>query len=113
MDIAEIIRSLLFRHDCVIIPGFGGLVAAYAPAQVHPTQHIFLPPHKSIAFNKNLNSNDGLLITEIAGRENIPYAEATLQLQHFVRQLESSLKNKGSVILPSIGKFYFDIQKNL
>src|SRR5580698_5706270 len=103
MGVEEIIRSLLFRHDCVIIPGFGGLVAAYAPAQVHPTQHIFLPPHKSIAFNKNLNNNDGLLITEISQKENISYVEAALQLQHFVRNLESSLKNKGSFILPSIG----------
>ncbi len=113
MDIAGIIKRLLYRHDCVIIPGFGALVTEYAPAEIHPTQHIFLPPHKSIAFNRSLKTNDGLLISAIATEENLNYEAATLQLRQFVRDTENSLKNKGGVMLPFIGKFHFDIEKNL
>ncbi len=113
MDIAGIIKNLLYHHNCVIIPGFGGLVAEYAPAQIHPIQHIFLPPHKSIAFNRSIKLNDGLLVAAIAREENISYELANGQVMNFVRQIETGLKNKGSFILPAIGRFYYDVEKNL
>lgn len=97
----------------MIIPGFGGLVAEYASAEIHPVQHIFLPPHKTLAFNRNLNSNDGLLIADLARSENISYEESTLRIQQYVRQIENALKTKGAFLLPGIGKFYFDVEKNL
>ncbi len=113
MDISAVIRLLLCRHNCVIIPGFGGLIAEYASAEVHPVQHIFLPPHKTLAFNRSLNSNDGLLISELAHSEDISYEESTLRIQQYVRQMENALKTKGVFLLTGIGKFYFDVEKNL
>jgi len=113
MDIPAVIKSLLYHHSCVIIPGFGGLVTEYASAEVHPVQHIFHPPHKKLAFNRNLNSNDGLLIAELSRTENISFEESALRLQQYVRQMESALKAKGIFLLPGIGKFYFDVEKNL
>ncbi|UOQ77221.1 hypothetical protein MUN84_00290 [Hymenobacter sp. 5516J-16] len=37
--LSDHIRTLLRDHDCVIIPDFGGLIADYAPAQIHPVRH--------------------------------------------------------------------------
>lgn len=113
MEISSVIKTLLYHHNCVIIPGFGGLVAEYASAEIHPVQHIFLPPHKTLAFNRNLNSNDGLLIADLARSENISYEESTLRIQQYVRQIENALRTKGAFLLPGIGKFYFDVEKNL
>ena len=52
------INELLYNHDCVIVPEFGGFVTNYASAKIHPVQHTFTPPSKNIVFNKNLKNND-------------------------------------------------------
>ncbi|NLA48282.1 MAG: hypothetical protein GX876_02335, partial [Bacteroidales bacterium] len=61
MDITSFIRELLFSHDCVIVPGFGGFVGNYAPARIDRATSTFYPPSKQISFNRNLRNNDGLL----------------------------------------------------
>ena len=74
------ISELLYQHDCVIVPEFGGFVANYCSAKIHPTQHTFTPPSKSIVFNSNLKNNDGLLANHIALAENTNYPEANARL---------------------------------
>ena len=44
MKIEEHISELLFEHDCVIVPDFGGFVCNYAPARIDPVKHLFEPP---------------------------------------------------------------------
>ena len=39
IELAQHIEALLLENDCVIVPGFGGFVAHYAPA----TQIFFYP----------------------------------------------------------------------
>ncbi|MCC3160852.1 hypothetical protein LJ737_26680, partial [Hymenobacter sp. 15J16-1T3B] len=36
MQLTDHIQHLLRDHDCVIIPDFGGLIADYEPARLHP-----------------------------------------------------------------------------
>jgi hypothetical protein len=62
MQLNKQIIDLLFEHDCVIIPGFGGFVAQYSSASFEEISQSFVPPSKSILFNKNLINNDGLLL---------------------------------------------------
>ena len=69
--ITQHIVKLLHDHNYVIVPGFGGFVTNYQPAKVHPTSFIFNSPSKSVAFNVNLTSNDGLLINTIAIEQKI------------------------------------------
>jgi len=48
MDISSYISELLFEHDCVIIPNFGGFICNYKPADIHPIQNTVSPPAKAI-----------------------------------------------------------------
>ncbi|MBA3284223.1 MAG: SPOR domain-containing protein, partial [Nitrosopumilus sp.] len=59
MKIDQHISQLLYHHDCVIVPGFGGFVTNSQPARIHPVQHQFYPPSKSLGFNIHLRRNDG------------------------------------------------------
>lgn len=113
MKLDSHIRDLLFEHDCVVIPGFGGFVANYAPARIHPTQHTFEPPSKNILFNKNLTNNDGLLANKIAGVEGCSYQQALINIQMGVDELNASLSESKKITIAELGVLYYDIEKNL
>ena len=83
MDITAFIRELLFSHDCVIVPGFGGFVGNYSPARIDKTTDTFFPPAKQISFNRNLNHNDGLLVGRISGTSGIAYGDARNLVDEF------------------------------
>jgi hypothetical protein len=59
--IIEHVERLLLRHDCVIIPDFGGFVLQSIPAVYMGDEHSFTPSRKEIVFNPALTHNDGLL----------------------------------------------------
>ncbi len=103
MNIAGYISNLLYYNDCVIIPDFGGFVTNYAPAKIHPTNHTFFPPSKSILFNSKLTNDDGILMHYVALEENIPYAEAKLEIGYFVQELKFLLEEGRDVVLDKIG----------
>lgn len=103
MNIAGYISKLLYYNDCVIIPDFGGFVTDYTPAKIHPTNHSFFPPSKSILFNSKLRNDDGILMHFIALEENIPYAEAKLEIGYFVQELKFLLEEGKDVVLDKIG----------
>ena len=109
----QYIRELLFSHNCVIIPGFGGFVSDYNPSSVHPVQHTFTPPSKKIAFNRKLQNDDGLLANYISEKENITFENARRAIEEQVYQLYLILNEKNTLFLPSIGEFFFDVEKNL
>ena len=68
-DIIQHIKELFVHHDCIIIPGFGGFILNYRPAEISDHQNFFRPPGKDISFNKSLIHNDGLLINKISQAE--------------------------------------------
>ena len=107
------ISYLLYRHDCVIVPGFGGFVANYQGAKIHPTQHTFSPPCKNIAFNRSLQNNDGLLANRIAAAENISYPEANQAIAREIESWNRTLDNAKKLSLDRIGVLSFDVEKNL
>ena len=87
----EYISDLLFLHDCVIIPDFGGFICNYKSAYIDDESGLICPPSKDILFNRNLTHNDGLLVSWIAGKENISYEKATSQLMLFCEDLKIRL----------------------
>ena len=78
------ISDLLYRHDCVIIPGLGGIITNYRSAQIHPVSHTLRPPSKSIRFNVNLQEDDGLLANYVSSCESISFASAQIKIERFV-----------------------------
>jgi hypothetical protein len=113
MKIDKHISSLLYEHDCVIVPDFGGFVTSYAPAKVQATQHVFRPPHKNITFNKHLKSNDGLLANQIVLAENKTFTEANSIINSFVTECNGTLKRGDKVTIEQVGAVYLDVERNI
>jgi cell division septation protein DedD len=113
MDISVFISDLLFEHDCVIVPGFGGFICNYRAAEIHPVLHIISPPSKAISFNVNLSSNDGLLISYIAKTGDLSFTAAQSLVSTWVEATKSLLRQKETVVLKRIGRVFSDIEGNL
>lgn len=107
------ISELLFTHDCVIVPAFGGFVCTYAPAKVHPAQHVFTPPSKQVFFNKHLQNNDGLLVNAIAAAVPCSFEDALKDVNAFVFSINETLKHGRKVELPHLGALNVDPEGNM
>lgn len=107
------IRQLLYKHDCVVVPGLGAFIANYQPARVQLFDEKIYPPSKSIAFNRALKQNDGLLIMQVAQQESISYKAAEEQVNAFSRHCLAALEKHRSFLLNDIGRLYFDNDNNL
>lgn len=106
MDIGKIIAQLLYDHEAVTIPGFGGLTLRPQAAEADQLAGIIRPPSKIVNFNPNLRLNDGLLIDRIQDIYNHSSEEAEKILQAFIEQLKTRLKNGETVKLEGIGQFF-------
>ena len=113
MDITAFIRELLFSHDCVIIPGFGGFIGNYTPARIDKNTSTFYPPVKQISFNRNLNHNDGLLVGRISGSAKISYGDARNMVEEFVTSLRKKLDRGEKVNFDNIGSFSNNQEGNI
>ncbi|MHA6247779.1 HU domain-containing protein [Pontibacter sp. CAU 1760] len=107
------IKTLLYDHDCVIIPDFGGLITRYVSAKINPVKHAFAPPSKKVAFNEKLVLNDGLLISTIAYHNNITREEAQQLVASFVHQARHSLNEHNRFELQGIGLFRYSPERRL
>ncbi|MCK9421924.1 MAG: SPOR domain-containing protein [Bacteroidales bacterium] len=113
MDINHCISELLTVHDCVIIPGFGGFIGNYSPAQIDPIHHSFRPPSKKLLFNINLKQNDGLLATCVSASCGTSYDDACLMIDTFVQSCKAILKSGKSFIIPDVGRLYSGREGNI
>jgi hypothetical protein len=113
VDITPFIRELLFGHDCVIVPGFGGFIGNFAPAQIDKNSGIFYPPSRQISFNRNLSHNDGLLIGKISESLKVNYADARELTGEYVYNVRRKIERGDKVIFDRIGSFFHDHEGNL
>ncbi|MCX6247089.1 MAG: SPOR domain-containing protein [Bacteroidetes bacterium] len=103
-NIVKYITELLYRHDCVIVPGFGGFIGNYSPAAINPVYHTFFPPYKSLLFNIHLKQNDGLLASWISQAEQIPYQDAMELIREMLADWNFKLENGEELIIERVGK---------
>ncbi len=113
LTIEEIIGNLLLRHNCVVIPTFGGFVAKQVSAQIDYASGLMLPPKKSLLFNRQLINNDGLLISEFAKHENCSFDVAELSVKQKISEWNQSLKNGERISIDKVGYLFFDQEKNI
>jgi nucleoid DNA-binding protein len=113
VDVTAYIRELLFGHDCVIVPGFGGFIGNYTPARIDRSTDTFYPPVKKISFNRNLNHNDGLLVGRISGSKSINYGDARNLVEEFVAGIRKKLEKGEKVVFDNIGSFVNNHEGNL
>lgn len=112
-DIAWVIFNLLRTEEVVILPGFGGLVTRYVPARVHPTSHVFHPPHREVSFNARLTSHDGLLEHALAVQTGCSIPEARNIVAEFVAGLTGELSESGSALIEGVGTLQQDVEGKL
>ena len=112
MKIEKYISALLYRYQCVTVPGFGAFLTEWQSAQVIEGQHSFIPPRKIVSFNSNIKSNDGLLANHIALTEKISYDQALSKINYQVNFWLEKLQNKETLSLENIGDILVNNENN-
>ena len=113
VTVEQLIGNLLLRHNCVIIPSFGGFVAKPVSARIDYDKGTMLPPGKSLLFNRQLINNDGLLISELAHSNGVSYDQASAEVKSVVSEWNSALKNGGRIEIDNVGNLFFDEERNI
>lgn len=101
------IDYLIQKHDCVIIPDFGGFVLSHEGASFMKDGSV-LPPKITIGFNSQLKSNDGLLAESYMTMYSIPYDEACKRINEAVTRLNTILGMRHPVQMARLGKLFLD-----
>jgi len=112
-QITYLISELLYKHDCVIVPKFGGFVARNYSAGFSKGNSLLFPPTKQVLFNKNLVHNDGLLVSALMEKNTIPFDDATKHIEDYKAYIESLLDAKKRFELIGIGLLYLDSEQSL
>lgn len=105
MDLEKYISSLLYRYQCVVVPGFGAFLCQIKSASLQTESNTFLPPYKELSFNAQLDKNDGLLVSHIAQAEGQSYEETLESVLTASKHWKASLKAEKSMDFPELGSF--------
>ena len=113
MNIESYIAQLLYRYQCVTVPGFGAFLTEIQSAQLIESSNSFFPPKKMISFNAYLKNNDGLLANHIAQAEKTSYEYAISAIQYEVFNWKKALQENGVFSIKNVGNFSLNADKNL
>ena len=106
MDFGKHIKELLLLHDCVILPGLGGFVANYKPAEFDTVRNTASPPSKLILFNSNLIHNDGLLYAHVSETTGYGYKDVQNMAKTFIDGIRRDLRQGMKYSIEGLGYFY-------
>lgn len=112
-NISDLIGELLIQHNCVVVPSFGGFVAKQTSATIDYQSGTMLPPRKSLLFNRQLITNDGLLISALAHRGHISYESAQEMVAETVKTWQRQLQSGERIVLDQVGYLFLDAEKNI
>jgi len=113
MKIEQYISQLLYRYQCVTVPGFGAFLTEFQSAQLDESSHCFYPPKKLISFNPYLKNNDGLLANHLAQAEKMSYEIAVNAIQNEVSHWKTKIQEFGNFSVKNIGDFSLNSEKNI
>lgn len=113
MKIEHHISQLLYRYQCVTVPGFGAFLTEFRSAQLHESSSAFYPPKKMVSFNAHLKNNDGLLANHIAQSEKSSYESAVDAIQNEVAIWKNILEVNGRFTLKNIGELSLNSENNI
>lgn len=112
MRIDEHILKLLLRHDCIIVPDFGGFVARNLSAKIDWGKSEIRAPRKELIFNRHLQKNDGLLLNSIVENNHLSYEEASAFLQHSLADWNNTIKSGNRIEIEKVGILFQDATGN-
>ena len=112
MQIEKHISDLLYRYQCVTVPGFGAFLTETVSAHVTGSASSFFPPKKVVSFNANVKNNDGLLANHVALQEKMSYELAVIKIGDVVNEWTYLLQNRNRVVLKNIGEISMNNEMN-
>ncbi len=104
-SIIQSIEQLLFTHDCVIIPNFGGFVVNQQGYTYDAQQAKIHPKKRWIAFNERLQADDGILAIQIAKDFSLTQKKAFEQVLAFSTEIKSLIQDNGTLDFGKLGQF--------
>jgi hypothetical protein len=104
MNVAQHISDLIYRHECVILPGIGAFVSRRVPAHLDRDNNTIYPPKKYVGFNPSIQESDGLLINYVASAEGLSYEAAAIEVENFVIAAQNELDDQGFFNFSRIGQ---------
>lgn len=108
-DIFKYLEYSLFVHNYVVIPGLGGFIvnldSAYSGINIES-------PRFKIAFNPELNHDDGILVSYIVKDEKVSYNAASQRIKDFVKGLKRDLQDN-IVVSFGFGQMFLDKERNI
>lgn len=113
MNITNHISQLLYRFQCVTVPGFGAFLTETISANIQESNQTFYPPKKVISFNPHLKNNDGLLANHISVSEKMSYEQAIVSIENAISLWKSELENSRHLSLKNIGELRLNQENNL
>ena len=108
MRIEGYISTLLYNHNCVVVPGFGAFLAHTTSSQIDSPSNRISPPLKSISFNAQLNTNDGVLVSHIAQEKKLDYDSLLGEIENVGHGWNTRLNNGEQIELFGIGKLWLN-----
>lgn len=107
------ISALLYRYQCVTVPGLGAFLTEIKPSYLDAGTHTFYPPKKLVSFNANVKNNDGLLANHIALQEKISYTDAVKAITVAVDGWKHALNSHVVVTLKNLGELGLNAEGSL
>ncbi|MCH2233429.1 MAG: SPOR domain-containing protein [Crocinitomicaceae bacterium] len=106
MTLQHYIAELLKKHNCVVLPDFGGFVGNTIPAKIDVVKNKIYPPFKEVIFNPHLSNNDGLLADYVGKKESLDYPSAVNYIEEEVKRWISALDEGERVNIGELGFLY-------
>lgn len=113
MQLSHYIKDLLYRYECVIVPGFGAFLTRYQSARIDEETQTFYPPGKILSFNRQLQTNDGILANYMASNESCSYETALQKIRKITTTLSSKLINGETILLNQIGEIHLNEEQSV
>lgn len=111
ISLVQHIEYLMIYNDCVVIPGWGALIANYRPSTVKGS--LMECPQRTIAFNGDINHNDGMLANSLVRRHHMSYEQACTFIADNVTTFRRQLNDNAELAFGHLGYFIHNDQKHL
>jgi len=97
----------------VVVPKFGAFLTQKTSARINDATNTFFAPSKSIAFNEQLTTNDGLLVSHIAASEKITFETALTQIEEVSKKWSQKLNAGEKLSLQKIGLLWTNAESKV
>ena len=103
ISLIQHIEYLMMYHDCVVVPGWGALIANYRSSEVNGNtiEH----PKRIISFNSSITHNDGMIANSLSRRHAMTYDQACELISNNVRAFRQQLASGTEVAFGHVGYF--------